>query len=914
MKLFLKISNILQKIYGRPRLIIGVISVITIFFALQIPRIQLDNNNLRFVPKNDKARQISAYIDDTFGSSLFILVGLERKYGAVFDKVFLDQIKQYIDRIKEIKITGNINSIINADYITGEEDSVVVEKLVGADFLGTPPQIAELKRKLLSWDLYKQSLISDDFTATQIYVPLTVNSENAGDPEVVASYLEIRNIAREMFKKTGLAEVYVTGMPVISGSISESVHSDLILLIPIVVAVLLVVVFIPLKRISFVALSMLPVIIAVVWAMGAMPLFNIKMSVISTVLPVVLMAIGSSYGIHIIIHYIEDSGKNLSLMTKEEHRALVIDLTQKLGGAILLAALTTFVSFLSFCFTRVLPIREFGYFAAFGVFASFLITITLIPAVLILRGPKELHILKQFKQRKVEESSASRVLAGFFVKIVSRKYAALFITAVLALISVYGVSRLVIDNIFVEYFRPESDIARSDQFIREKFGGSKIISVVVQAESPEILLHPDSLTALENLDQYLMKNVEGTGKILGFTDLIKRVNQVFNAGESPLGLKPFLENEKDDFDDNDEFGFESWGFDGFEELDNKESESNLGKQINFLGDIVDTVKEAVSENSPVFPWTENSDDEIEGKSPDQLCTPRDIAALLDRAASNGDDLVWEFKKLVNYEGAAYYEIPADPARYGKKSLEDLQKLISNYLILISGNISSYANDPLEPTAIKSAVQLRTVGQEDTDRVVESINAFVAANFPKNVRVTVGGVALVEASTNTNVVQSVWTSMLIALVSLFIIIAFSNRSLVAGFIALLTLGVLILFNFAIMAFAGIKLNIGTALIASLTMGIGIDYTIHYLEAYKREYRASGGSGDFLKRAYITSGVAIITDAASVSMGFLVLLFSRFAMLAEFGLLIAVSMALSAVAGLVLVPVLLSVIKPKFVFRE
>jgi predicted RND superfamily exporter protein len=900
--------KLFSKILKKPRLIIGATAIISVFFALQIPRVQIDNNNLRFVPENDAARKVSAFIDDTFGSSLFILVGLERKYGEVFDKVFLDRIKQYVDRIEEIEIVGDINSIINADYITGKDDTITVEKLVGAGFSGTAPEIAELKRRILSWDIYKRSLISDDFKATQIYIPLTINSENAGDPEVVASYLAIRDVAREMFN--GLADVYVTGMPVISGTINEAVQSDLLLLIPVVIAVLLVVVFIPLKRIGFVALSMLAVIIAVIWTVGAMPLFNVKMSVISTVLPVVLMAIGSSYGIHIIIHYIEDSGKDFSSMTAAEHREFVAGLMEKLGGAILLAAVTTFVSFLSFCFTRVLPIREFGYFSAFGVFSSFLIAVTLTPAILILRGPKALHVLKKFKEKKSEETAASRVVADFFVKITARKYRVLTITALAAIISVYGVSRLIIDNIFIEYFRPDAEIARSDTFIREKFGGSKIISVVVQAENSETLLHPDCLNALENLDQYLMKNVEGTGKILGFTDLVKRVNQVFNASESPLGLKPA--EKFDDLEEDDDFGFDGFGFDGFSDELEKLEKNEEKKQINanFIDDIIDTVKGAF----PSFFSPEDDGSGYEEKNyidPEKLFTPKEMVTLLDRAAHNGDDPLWELKKLVNYEGAAYYEIPSDPARYGKETPEDLQKLVSNYLILISSSISSYANDPLEPTAIKSAVQLRTIGQGDTDRVVQDINAFVAANFPKNVTVTVGGTALVEASTNTNVVQSLWSSMIIALVSMFIIIAVYNRSIAAGLIAVLTLGVLILLNFAIMGFAGIKLNMGTALIASLTMGIGIDYTIHYLEAYKREYRASGGQGDFLKKTYLTSGVAIITDAASVAFGFLVLLFSRFVMLAEFGLLVAVSMALSALAGLILIPVLLSTIKPKFI---
>jgi predicted RND superfamily exporter protein len=70
----------MRKFFKHPALIVLVIAVITAFFAVQLPRAELDNNNLRFVPENDEARLVSKWIDDTFGSSLFILVGLERKY------------------------------------------------------------------------------------------------------------------------------------------------------------------------------------------------------------------------------------------------------------------------------------------------------------------------------------------------------------------------------------------------------------------------------------------------------------------------------------------------------------------------------------------------------------------------------------------------------------------------------------------------------------------------------------------------------------------------------------------------------------------------------------------------------------------------------------------------------------------
>jgi predicted RND superfamily exporter protein len=101
-----------------------------------------------------------------------------------------------------------------------------------------------------------------------------------------------------------------------------------------------------------------------------------------------------------------------------------------------------------------------------------------------------------------------------------------------------------------------------------------------------------------------------------------------------------------------------------------------------------------------------------------------------------------------------------------------------------------------------------------------------------------------------------------------------------------------------------------MVASVSVGIGIDYSIHFLEAFKREYRKYGGK-DFLWHSFNSSGKAIIINAVSVGMGFAVLLLSRFNMLVDLGLLIAITMFTSALVSLTVLPALLVLLKPRFI---
>jgi predicted RND superfamily exporter protein len=372
--------------------------------------------------------------------------------------------------------------------------------------------------------------------------------------------------------------------------------------------------------------------------------------------------------------------------------------------------------------------------------------------------------------------------------------------------------------------------------------------------------------------------------------MVKRINQVFNADEDPRGLQAgtvatvdgdFADFGFDSFDSEDDFGFDGGAYAAIPDLPESESRETLAERL-------------------------------------QSYSVADLLVMLDTAAGNtgtmsGTELVRDFERQVNYEGLAYYEMPTDPARYGKTSPQELQQLVSNYLVLLAGGLDQYANDSMEPTAIRSSVMLRSASGIDIEKVENIINAFVAANFPDTVRVSLAGGGILQNALNSNIVSSQIISLAVAIIMVFIIMAISNRSFIAGFIGSLPLALTILINFAVMGFAGIKLNMGTAMIASLTVGIGVDYTIHYMEAFKREFRALKGGGDFLRRTFTNSGKAILINAVSVGGGFLVLVLSNLNFLGEMGLLIALTMGISALLSLTLIPALITVIKPKFIYK-
>ncbi|MCL2265578.1 MAG: efflux RND transporter permease subunit [Treponema sp.] len=863
----------MEKLLKKPVIIICIIAAITLFLGIQLPRVELDNNNLRFLPDQNQAKLISDYIDETFGGQVIILVGLERPFRTVFEKEFLQNIRKFSDAVENVELIKTVNSIMSTQYITGDSESIIVTDLVPEDFTGTPEEIDELRRRIASWDLFRGSLVSDDFSATQILISFDVLSKEAASPQVAKSLKKIRQIAGDIF--AGEAEVYFAGTAVINATINESIIADNVLLLPLAVIVILGILFFSFRRLIFVILPISTAVISVVWTVGLAAMLGVKLSTITTIMPIILVAVGHAYGIHVITHYVKDIREKI--LTIDEHRLIVLDLMRKMLKPIFLAAITTITGFISFCFTPIVPMREFGYYTSIGVLVVFLLTIFFIPSMLLLRGPKE----EKLSDDKQAEDPISSKIAGFFLSIARKKKTVLVSTIFIILISLYGISKIIVDNSVVDFFQHETDTSRSDRFIREYFGGSKDLNLVIQADTTEELLHPDVLKALDGLSAYLTKNVPAVGKAVGFTDLIKRINQVFNVDQSPDGLQPVADSSG--FNDAGDFGF---GFSDF----------------GFNDDYIETSSYENTADPSIPVWSQYS--------------AADLLRFLDITSGtspsmSGNDLVFELKRLTNYDGMAYYEIPYDPQRYGKQTPEDLQRLIANYLVLLAGgDDSGYSNDPLEPTAIRMMMQLRTTGSSDTNDVIDIIKKYIEVNFPENVRIMIGGGVTQEIAVTDLILNSQIISIIISIFMIFIIVSIANKSFTAGIISAVPLILAVLCNFTVMGLIGIKLNLGTALIASLTVCIGIDDAIHFLEFFKREFKTAEQGA--LRRTFIACGRAICTTAMSVGVGFAVLAFSQFKIIAEFGLLTAVCMLSTTLVSLTIMPVLLTVIKPKFIY--
>jgi predicted RND superfamily exporter protein len=141
-----------------------------------------------------------------------------------------------------------------------------------------------------------------------------------------------------------------------------------------------------------------------------------------------------------------------------------------------------------------------------------------------------------------------------------------------------------------------------------------------------------------------------------------------------------------------------------------------------------------------------------------------------------------------------------------------------------------------------------------------------------------------------------------------------KSPLKGFFAIIPIGATLLLLFGFMGFTGIPLDIATVLVGSISVGIGIDYAIHMITHFEEDYKKTKSIQSALEESIKISGRAIVINVLSVSLGFLILLFSNLVPLQRFGLLVAVTMISSGVATLTLMPVVINLISRRIKIKS
>jgi len=293
------------------------------------------------------------------------------------------------------------------------------------------------------------------------------------------------------------------------------------------------------------------------------------------------------------------------------------------------------------------------------------------------------------------------------------------------------------------------------------------------------------------------------------------------------------------------------------------------------------------------------------KDPANLAVLEGVQGYLDGRPEVGHttslaDVVKDLHQTLRGDDPAFYRLP------------DTSRAVAQLLILFEMGggevLRRHATRDFSRAVVTARV--KSVGMTGFRDLIGGLEAYLDASLPSGLDYYVTGTPSIYIRISERLIQSQIVSLGTSLGAVGLIVAVLLGSLVAGLMALVPLIVAISGNFGVMGYAGAYLDVATVMIASLSVGIGVDYAVHFLSRYRRERAAGAAHGDALATTYRTSGRAIVFNAVTLMLGFLVMLLSSFGALVTFGWLITLTMVTTALGALFVLPAVLGMVEPSF----
>jgi len=538
-------KHILKPIIKHPYITVGVIVLITIILGYLSKDIKIDTDFMKMLPEDFPVRVAQEKMEEEFGVADMIIIGLVTDN--IFDTDFLTRIKELSKVLKKIRIesdpfvdpdTGklktkkrrcieDVTSFATIDYIEGTKEGMEVSDLM-EDVPKNDEQVERFKERLLSWDFYLGNVVSRDLKATAISIECKKALTNA----------ELERVAVEVRKTVSQAgfdenvDIYIAGAPIVAGVISNTAIKDNELMIPIAFGVVVLVLLITMRKVSNVFMIVITIASSVIWTMGLITVFGYSFRMLTAAIPIILVAIGSAYAIHIVNHYSEERANGKNAAESVENSVKIV------GRSVFAAALTTIAGFLSLMTSNLSMIKEFGLFSAIGTGVAFVVSVIFVPAALL--------IIDRFFEKRGKKNIPAGMkppvdlvpfLQNLAEKMTGHNKLVFCLTALLLCTSIIFTLQVTPDFYPIKLFKEGSEIRKADSILCEKFGGTSVVAVMLGSDVDDYFKQPDALRRLDRLKEYMEKDPE-VGMVVSIADIIKRMNYVMNENRKEFDSIP----------------------------------------------------------------------------------------------------------------------------------------------------------------------------------------------------------------------------------------------------------------------------------------------------------------------------------------------------------------------------------------
>jgi hypothetical protein len=506
---------------AHPRLVIAVVLLLTPLFLVQLPKIKLDTNPKSMLPPTSPVRVWNDSVDRTFG--LYedtIVVGIVHPR-SVLNRDTLVKVRDISVAILRVKgVAGrDVSSFTTIDNVTadpggGLKVAPLVTKVPRSD-----ADLESLRKMLFDNPLFVDRIISRDEKMTVIYVPL----EKGANGKEVAD--DIRDIVA---KHPGEERYYVAGDRVARDTFGNQMFKLMRVFSPIAIGIMFIVLSFMFRNLLLNVSFILVAIVTIIWTMGFGVGLGFPIHIMNSMTPLFLLAIATD-SIHIFNEFYFRFREN------RNKRAAIVETMRVVGRPVRYTALATAVGFSVLLFMDVVPAKLFGAMVVFGTVVLRLFSFSLIPAMLTFI-PEE-KLARATAGEDLATNRTARALGALAAFGINRPKLTAAVGIVLIAVAVVGLSRIVVNNNMVAWFKRSSEIRVADTAINRAMGGTSLAYIVVAADRPDAIKEPGTLRYIEGLQRHL-ERLPVVGKTVSAADYVKRINQVLHDDDPTFYAVP----------------------------------------------------------------------------------------------------------------------------------------------------------------------------------------------------------------------------------------------------------------------------------------------------------------------------------------------------------------------------------------
>ncbi len=543
-------------ILKNPKSIFVVLLIALISFGYYSKDFRLDASSETLLIEGDPDLEYLKEIKDRYGSKDFLVLTYTPNNGMVSDSS-INNLLSLKYKIQSLEWVHSVITLLDIPLLSNS-DAPLQDRL--DDFKTLKDEDVDKQRgfeEILNSPVFRNFVISEDGKTSGIIVnikkyPPLEDIKNKSRDEIEQhrdqikkqnhkNILEIRDVI-ESYEDIG--KIYLGGIPMIADDMMTFIKSDIVVFGLGVLLFIIATLWFVFRKIIWIIVPISSCFFSVIIMTGLLGLLDWKVTVISSNFIALMLILTMAMNIHICTRFLQLKKSNPS---KSNFEILTLT-TSKMFWPILYTVLTTIIAFLSLIFSEIKPVIDFGLMMTFGLITSFIITFTLLPTLLNI-VPTDYISINEYEGSKITKS-----LGNFSL---NYQIPIFIITLIVISISLFGISKLKVENSFINYFSKTTEIYKGMKLIDEELGGTTPLEVILkfpdtkknndedekeddfedwdegsEKDDEKYWFTKDKVDTITNIHNYL-DNLPQIGKVLSFSSIIDVATKLNN--NKPLG-------------------------------------------------------------------------------------------------------------------------------------------------------------------------------------------------------------------------------------------------------------------------------------------------------------------------------------------------------------------------------------------